>query len=266
MFSDPLLGLAHFSARPFSTKSFLTIQHLRLWPDYATSGSLTAHITAVLSVLAAWATGLFGNIPGQDLQQRVFAAKDATTASRACVLAGLLYLVFGSLPLLLGFASLVTHPGGTLDPVAYLAHTSLTGHADCLCRCCGFDDCLNSDQCSAGTRNHSWAQPSCKILPSEWAGFVPDRSVSSWFRLASASQCSVSPQTRCQFSLLRFCARTFWHLRTTTKPDLLRSAVSAFSVVSHTWDRSLETNTPQFFHNTTGYSVRFLWTCCQCLR
>ena len=83
-------------------------------------------MTAVLSVLAAWATGLFGNIPGQDLQQRVFAARDATTASRACVLAGLLYLVFGSLPLLLGFASLVTHPGGTLDPVAYLAHTYLS--------------------------------------------------------------------------------------------------------------------------------------------
>ena len=70
--------------------------------------------------------GLFGNIPGQDLQQRVFAAKDANTASRACILAGLLYLVFGSLPLLLGFASLVTHPGSKLDPVAYLANAYLS--------------------------------------------------------------------------------------------------------------------------------------------
>ena len=127
--ADPLLG----NGNPFLGVTVLYEklladhpQHLRLWPDYATSGSLTAHITAILSVLAAWATGLFGNIPGQDLQQRVFAAKDARTASRACVLAGLLYLVFGSLPLVLGFASLVTHPGGTLDPVAYLANTYLS--------------------------------------------------------------------------------------------------------------------------------------------
>ena len=127
--ADPLLGNGNlFLGATVLYEKLLADhpQHLRLWPDYATSGSLTAHITAVLSVLAAWATGLFGNIPGQDLQQRVFAAKDATTASRACVLAGLLYLVFGSLPLVLGFASLVTHPGGTLDPVAYLANTYLS--------------------------------------------------------------------------------------------------------------------------------------------
>jgi solute:Na+ symporter, SSS family len=127
--SDPLLG----NGNPFLGVSVLYDklcanhpQHLLFWPDYATAGSSTAYITAVLSVLAAWATGLFGNIPGQDLQQRVFAAKDANTASRACILAGLLYLVFGSLPLLLGFASLVTHPGGTLDPVAFLANAYLS--------------------------------------------------------------------------------------------------------------------------------------------
>jgi SSS family solute:Na+ symporter len=100
--------------------------HLRLWPSWSAAGSSAAYLSAVLGVLAAWATGLFGNIPGQDLQQRVFAAKDARTASRACLLAGLLYLVFGSLPLLLGFASLVTHPNGTIDPVAFLANEYLS--------------------------------------------------------------------------------------------------------------------------------------------
>lgn len=127
--SDPLLG----NGDPLNGISVLYDKiktnyphHLSFWPDYGTAGSTTAYITAVLSVLAAWATGLFGNIPGQDLQQRVFAAKDANTASRACILAGLLYLVFGSLPLLLGFASLVTHPGSTLDPVAYLANAYLS--------------------------------------------------------------------------------------------------------------------------------------------
>lgn len=127
--SDPLLG----NGNPLLGASVLFKKirmnhphHLNFWPDYAVAGSLTAYVTAVLSVLAAWATGLFGNIPGQDLQQRVFSARDATTASRACILAGLLYLIFGSLPLLLGLASLITHPGGSLDPVAYLANAYLS--------------------------------------------------------------------------------------------------------------------------------------------
>ncbi len=127
--SDPLLGdgdpFVGFSVL-FTTLSTDYPDHLRLWPDYATAGSTSAYITAVLSVLAAWATGLFGNIPGQDLQQRVFAAKNAHTASRACILAGALYLAFGCLPLILGFASLVIHPGGDLDPVAFLANTYLS--------------------------------------------------------------------------------------------------------------------------------------------
>ena len=127
--SDPLLG----NGNPFVGFSVLFEKlgaehpdHLRLWPDYATAGTTRAYVTAVLSVLAAWATGLFGNIPGQDLQQRVFAAKNANTASRACILAGVLYLAFGCLPLILGFASLVTHPGGELEPVAFLANTYLS--------------------------------------------------------------------------------------------------------------------------------------------
>ena len=100
--------------------------HLRFWPDQETTGAGIPYVTAILGVLAAWATGLFGNIPGQDLQQRVFSAKDDKTASRACILAGILYLVFGSLPLLLGFASLVTHPDGAIDPVAFLANEYLS--------------------------------------------------------------------------------------------------------------------------------------------
>jgi SSS family solute:Na+ symporter len=89
--------------------------HLRLAPR---DGSLAV----VLAWLGAWATGLFGNIPGQDLQQRVFAAKSPTTAMQACILAGVLYLVFGMIPVTLGLASLVTHPDHvSLDPVSYLA-------------------------------------------------------------------------------------------------------------------------------------------------
>lgn len=95
--------------------------HLRLWPKRSASGSTLAYVSSILGVLALWATGLFGNIPGQDLQQRVFAAKSEKTAQHACILAGILYLCFGSLPLILGLSSLVTHPDGDFDPVAFLA-------------------------------------------------------------------------------------------------------------------------------------------------
>lgn len=67
------------------------------------------------AVAVAWfgtlAAGLFGNIPGQDLMQRVFSSKDARTAARACLLAGLLYLLFGLIPVSLGLASRITLPG-----------------------------------------------------------------------------------------------------------------------------------------------------------
>lgn len=57
------------------------------------------------------AAGLFGNIPGQDLMQRVFSSKDARTAVLACVLAGAIYVLFGLIPVGLGLASRITLPG-----------------------------------------------------------------------------------------------------------------------------------------------------------
>src|SRR5262249_9433156 len=63
----------------------------------------------VLTWLGTWATGLFGNIPGQDLQQRIFASKDEWTARWSCILASILYLAFGLIPVGLGLASRLTH-------------------------------------------------------------------------------------------------------------------------------------------------------------
>lgn len=107
---DPLRGLAAVFTRVAATHP----DHLRLVPAHASPAVL-------LGWLAAWATGLFGNLPVQDLQQRVFAARTAGTAAAACILAGILYLAFAMLPVTLGLASLVTHPGGALDPVGFLA-------------------------------------------------------------------------------------------------------------------------------------------------
>ena len=112
---DPLLGLRAVSEKGAASHP----DHLRLVP-----AELKA--AALLPWLAAWATGLFGNIPGQDLQQRVFASKSPNVAIQACILAGVLYLVFGMIPVTLGLASLVTHPNGTLDPVGFLAGENLS--------------------------------------------------------------------------------------------------------------------------------------------
>jgi solute:Na+ symporter, SSS family len=58
-----------------------------------------------LDWLAILCAGALGNIPGQDLMQRVFAAKSEDTAQRACVLAGISYIVFGLVPVLLGLVA-----------------------------------------------------------------------------------------------------------------------------------------------------------------
>ena len=107
---DPFRGLGVLFSRVAETHP----DHLRFIPSELS-------LAAILPWLAAWVTGLFGNIPGQDLQQRVFASKCPDTAMNACILAGVLYLVFGLMPVILGLASLVTHPDGAIDPVGFLA-------------------------------------------------------------------------------------------------------------------------------------------------
>ncbi|MFM8634630.1 MAG: sodium:solute symporter family transporter [Planctomycetia bacterium] len=107
---DPVRGLVTVFASVAQTHP----AHLRLVPAEMS-------LAVLLGWLGTWATGLFGNIPGQDLQQRVFASKSPTTAMNACILAGVLYFFFGMIPVTIGLASLVTHPGKQLDPVGFLA-------------------------------------------------------------------------------------------------------------------------------------------------
>ena len=60
--------------------------------------------------IAIFCVGALGNIPGQDLMQRIFAAKSATVAQWAAVIAGIAYLTFGLLPILLGLAARLLVP------------------------------------------------------------------------------------------------------------------------------------------------------------
>lgn len=67
-----------------------------------------------------------GNLPGQDLMQRVFASRSETVARRACLLAGAAYLLFGAIPVLLGLAARVVHPDQDTAIVAALADAFLS--------------------------------------------------------------------------------------------------------------------------------------------
>ncbi|MFZ9885923.1 MAG: sodium:solute symporter family protein [Myxococcota bacterium] len=60
--------------------------------------------------LGAFAAGALGNLPGQDLMQRVFAARSPKTAQLACLVAGAAYLLFGAVPLFLALAGDVLFP------------------------------------------------------------------------------------------------------------------------------------------------------------
>lgn len=65
---------------------------------------------ALVGWLGVFAVGALGNVPGQDLMQRVFAANSDRTAKRACLVAGCVYLSFGAIPLLLALAGNLLFP------------------------------------------------------------------------------------------------------------------------------------------------------------
>jgi len=71
----------------------------------------TDSVRVFLDWLSIFCVGALGNIPGQDLMQRVFAAKSAVVARRACFVAGFAYIGFGSIPILLGLAAPILLPG-----------------------------------------------------------------------------------------------------------------------------------------------------------
>jgi SSS family solute:Na+ symporter len=73
-----------------------------------------ATLVATLAWAGTFSSGCFGCVPGQDLMQRVFAAKDSNVAKQACILAGILYLTFGLIPIGMGLASRILVPEGDL--------------------------------------------------------------------------------------------------------------------------------------------------------
>jgi Na+/proline symporter len=65
---------------------------------------------AMLGWLGVFAIGALGNLPGQDLMQRVFASNSEQTAKRACLVSGVVYLFFGTIPLVLALGANLLFP------------------------------------------------------------------------------------------------------------------------------------------------------------
>lgn len=88
---------------------------------------------AVAFWAATWLNGIGGNLPGQDLMQRVFASRSAKTAQHACILAGVVYILFGLLPVGLGLGSRLLLPDASSEGILLaLAERLLSPALSCL--------------------------------------------------------------------------------------------------------------------------------------
>jgi len=93
-------------------------EHLVLVPTES-----AAELVGWLSVLAI---GALGNIPGQDLAQRIFAARSERAATTACCVAGVFYVLFGMVPVTTGLAANVLGIDGAFGTLPALAATVMT--------------------------------------------------------------------------------------------------------------------------------------------
>lgn len=94
-----LLQLGHGSLTAGLSQLVNTLPPEDLMPiDVSSLGAFYAWLTAFI-------IGALGNIPGQDLMQRVFAARSDRVAKWSCYLAGFLYLLLGLAPIALGLVA-----------------------------------------------------------------------------------------------------------------------------------------------------------------
>jgi solute:Na+ symporter, SSS family len=109
---DPWLGLQRLARET-------PPEMLRLIP--------TDSARALIGWISIFLVGALGNIPGQDLTQRVFASRSASVARRACILAGCAYIGFGMIPVTLGLVANLVMPDSVDRAVLpALAHLFLT--------------------------------------------------------------------------------------------------------------------------------------------
>lgn len=74
----------------------------------------TETATMFLAWLGVFCAGALGNLPGQDLTQRIFSARSAGVAQGACLVAGAVYLVVGLFPIGMGLLARQLWPEGEM--------------------------------------------------------------------------------------------------------------------------------------------------------
>ena len=74
----------------------------------------TETVTLFLAWLGVFCAGALGNLPGQDLTQRIFSARSAGVAQGACLIAGVVYLVVGLFPIGMGLLARQLWPEGEM--------------------------------------------------------------------------------------------------------------------------------------------------------
>lgn len=73
------------------------------------------NLSSWLWYIAAWAGMALGNIPAPDIAQRSFIAKDEETARKSAIGAGMMYWIFGLIPIFLGFVGITMVKQGTIS-------------------------------------------------------------------------------------------------------------------------------------------------------
>ena len=71
----------------------------------------------LFSWVSVFVAASIGNIPGQDLAQRIFSSNSEKTAKRSCFWAGILYIGLGTIPVLLGLAAKEVLPAEVTDAI-----------------------------------------------------------------------------------------------------------------------------------------------------
>jgi Na+/proline symporter len=86
----------------------------------------THDVRALMGWLAVLASASLGNLAAQDLLQRVFASKSARVAKSSCIFAGLVYLIFGMIPVGIGLAAPLFAPDNESSVLPLLATVFLS--------------------------------------------------------------------------------------------------------------------------------------------
>ena len=98
--------------------AFMPVSEAAAHPEYQNAGFnyYTGHMGWFYWLASLMAIG-FGSIAAQDLTQRMLSAKDEKTSVAACISGGVLYLILGLIPVVLGMIAFQIYPELSFDEI-----------------------------------------------------------------------------------------------------------------------------------------------------